>query len=115
MNGSILQKELISINKAGETHTLAELVGKEWLLLDSLWSLKFQTCCGDDGYLLELVGSSRIVKFFPGQKLDYEHKHCAKRRKQDDFMTAIEFSSEHPYGKALALLDLKSGVINVKS
>ncbi|XP_015065966.1 glycine-rich domain-containing protein 1 [Solanum pennellii] len=114
MNGSILQKELISINKAGETHTLAELVGKEWLLLDSLWSLKFQTCSGDDGYLLELVDSSRIVKFFPGQKLDYEHKHCAKRRNQDDFMTAIEFSSEHPYGKALALLDLKSGVINVK-
>lgn len=65
MNGSILQKELISINKAGETHTLAELVGKEWLLLDSLWSLKFQTCCGDDGYLLELVGSSRIVSVHP--------------------------------------------------
>lgn len=114
LNGSISQKELIGINKAGETHTLAELVGKEWLLLDSHWSLKFQACSGDDGYLLELVAASRIVKFFPGQKLEYEHTHCAKRRNQNNFMTAIEFSSEHPYGRALALLDLKSGVINVK-
>ncbi|MCD9645479.1 hypothetical protein HAX54_034440 [Datura stramonium] len=111
---SPLQKELIGINKDGETHTLAKLVGKEWLLLDSRWSLQFQTCSGDDGYLLELIGGSRTVKFFPCQKLDYEHKHCAKRRNQDDFMTAIEFSSEHPYGRALALLDLKCGVINVK-
>ncbi|CAN4083108.1 unnamed protein product [Withania somnifera] len=61
MSGSILQKKLIGINKAGETHTLAELVGKEWLLLDSHWSLQFQTCSGDDSYLLELVGGSRIV------------------------------------------------------
>jgi len=61
----MLQKELIGINKAGETHTLAELVGKEWLLLDSHWSLKFQTCSGDDGYLLELVGGSRIVSVHP--------------------------------------------------
>ncbi|XP_059293434.1 glycine-rich domain-containing protein 2-like [Lycium ferocissimum] len=114
MSDSTLQKELIGINKAGETHTLAKLVGKAWLLMDSHWSLQFQTCSGDDGYLLELVGGSRIIKFFPGQKLDYEHKHCAKGRNQDDFMTAIEFSSEHPYGRALALLDLKCGVINVK-
>lgn len=114
VSGSILQKKVIGIDKAGETHTLAELVGKEWLILDSHWSLQFQTCCGDDGYLLELVGGSRIVKFFPGQKLDYEHKHCAKRRNQDDFMTAVEFSSEHPYGRALALLDLKCGDIDVK-
>ncbi|KAJ8567403.1 hypothetical protein K7X08_019611 [Anisodus acutangulus] len=90
MSDSTLQKELIGINKAGETHTLAELVGKEWLLLDSRWSLQFQTCSGNDGYLLALVGGSR-------NKLDYERKHCAKRINQDDFMTAIEFSSEHPY------------------
>lgn len=65
MSGSILQKELVGINKAGETHTLAELVGKEWLLLDSRWSLQFQTCRDDDGYLLELVGDSRIVSVHP--------------------------------------------------
>ncbi|KAK4367906.1 hypothetical protein RND71_011698 [Anisodus tanguticus] len=61
MGDSTLQKELIGINKAGETHTLAELVGKEWLLLDSRWSLQFQTCSGDDGYLLALVGGSRNI------------------------------------------------------
>ncbi|CAN4079865.1 unnamed protein product [Withania somnifera] len=74
---SILQKELIGINKADETYTLAKLEGKEWLL-DSHWSLHFQTCSDYDGYLLELVGVSSIVKFFPGQKLDYEHKHFVK-------------------------------------
>ena len=28
-------------------------------------------------------------------------------------MTAVEFSAEHPYGKAVALLDLKSGCLKV--
>lgn len=53
------------------------------------------------------------MKFFPGQKLDYEHKPCTKQRSPDDFLTAIEFSAQDPYGKALALIDLKFGVIHV--
>jgi hypothetical protein len=28
-------------------------------------------------------------------------------------MTAVEFSAEYPYGKAVALLDLKSGFVKV--
>lgn len=65
MSNSTLQKEVIGISKSGETHSLAELVGKEWLLLDSHWSLQLQTCSGDEGYLLELVGGSRIVSVHP--------------------------------------------------
>lgn len=53
------------------------------------------------------------MKFFPGQRLDYEHNHCTNQRSQDDFMTAVEFSALEPYGKAVALVDLKFGVINV--
>ncbi|KAJ8544844.1 hypothetical protein K7X08_017427 [Anisodus acutangulus] len=112
-NDSTLHKEVIGISKSGEVHSLAELVGKEWLLLDAQWSLQLQTSSSDDGHLFELTGH-RNVKFFPGQRLDYEHKHCMKQRSQDDFMTAVEFSAQDPYGKALALVDLKFGVINVK-
>lgn len=53
------------------------------------------------------------MKFFPGRRIDYEPKHCEKQRNDQDFLTAIEFSAEHPYGKAVALFDLKSGTIKV--
>ncbi|KAG5621273.1 hypothetical protein H5410_006491 [Solanum commersonii] len=110
---STLHKEVVGVSKSSEVHSLAELVGKEWLLLDAQWSLQLQTSSSDDGHLFELAGQ-RNVKFFPGQRLDYEHKHCTKQRSQDDFMTAVEFSAQDPYGKAVALVDLKFGVINVK-
>jgi hypothetical protein len=55
------------------------------------------------------------VKFFPGRKLEYEAKHCEKHRSEQNFLTAVEFSMEDPYGKAVALLDLKSGFFKVKS
>jgi len=47
------------------------------------------------------------LKFFPGRKLEYELGHHGKRRNEMDFLTAIEFSVEEPYGKAMALLDLR--------
>ena len=53
------------------------------------------------------------MKVFLGRKLDYEPKHSEKQRNEGDFMTAVEFSAEHPYGKAVALLDLKSGCLKV--
>lgn len=57
------------------------------------------------------------VKFFPGRKLDYELKDCEKHTTEDkteqDFMTLVEFSAKDPYGKAVALLHLKSGCIKV--
>ncbi|MCD9558676.1 hypothetical protein HAX54_016208 [Datura stramonium] len=85
-NDSTLQKEVIGISKSREQPMTVTF---------------------------ELAGH-RNVKFFSGQRLDYEHKHCTKQRSQDDFMTAVEFSAQDPYGKALALVDLKFGVINVK-
>ena len=53
------------------------------------------------------------VKLFPGRKLEYEPKHCEKQRNDRDFLTAVEFSVEDPYGKALALFDFKSGTVKV--
>ena len=50
---------------------------------------------------------------FPGKKLDYECSYCEKPKNEQDFMTAVEFSAENPYGKAVALLNLKSGFLKV--
>ena len=50
---------------------------------------------------------------FPGKKLDYECNYCEKPKNEQDFMTAVEFSAENPYGKAVALLNLKSGFLKV--
>lgn len=59
------------------------------------------------------LSSLEQIKIFRGRKLDYEPKHCEKQRTEEDFMTAAEFSAADPYGKAIALLDLKSGVVKV--
>ncbi|KAK4585024.1 hypothetical protein RGQ29_022620 [Quercus rubra] len=109
----IPRKEVIGITTSGETLTLAEAAGTGWSLMDSQWSLYLQKKSSLDGHLFELIGS-RMVKFFPGRKLEYEPKHCEKHRSEQDFMTAVEFSKEDPYGKAVALLDLKSGFLRVK-
>lgn len=55
------------------------------------------------------------MKLFPGRRIDYEPKHWEKKRNDQDFLTAIEFSAKDPYGKAVALFDLKSGTIKVDS
>ncbi|KAH0929645.1 hypothetical protein HID58_015372 [Brassica napus] len=105
------QRQVIGEMGSGETRVLAEYTGTFWSLLDSKWSLK-QT--NVDNQLFELLGT-RVVKIFSGRKLDYEPKHCAKRRSDEDFMTLVEFSKQHPYGKAVALLDLKFGSIEASA
>ncbi|KAG7968170.1 hypothetical protein I3843_08G139400 [Carya illinoinensis] len=109
----ILSREVIGIMASGERRTLADFVGTGWFLMDSHWSLHFRKNSCHDGHLFELSGN-RMVKFFPGRKLGYEPNHCVKHRSEKDFMTAVDFSMEDPYGKEVALLDLKSGIFNVK-
>lgn len=53
------------------------------------------------------------VVFVPGKKLDFETKHNCKKDEQDNFITAVEFSTKNPYGIALALIDIKAGVLQV--
>jgi len=106
------RRQVIGVKECGETYVLAEYDGTFWSLLDSKWSLK-QTCNpATDGPLFELSGT-RMVKVYSGRKLEYEPKHCSKLRSEQDFMTAVEFSKQHPYGKAVGLLDLKFGSIEV--
>ncbi|CAH8325919.1 unnamed protein product [Eruca vesicaria subsp. sativa] len=100
-------RQVTGVKESGETLVLAEHDGCVWSLLDSKWSLIKQTSC-PDGPVFEIFGV-RMVKVYCGRKLEYETKHCTKLRSEQDFMTAVEFSKQHPYGKAVGLLDLKFG------
>ncbi|KAF4353413.1 hypothetical protein F8388_005015 [Cannabis sativa] len=121
---SYARKEVIGMMKSGEIHTLAEFIGTGWSMMNCQWSLFPCKKSSGDCYIFELVGDKMInadkstfmfqVKFYPGRKLDYEPKHCEKHGNEKDFITAVEFSAEDPYGKAVALLDLKSGLVKVK-
>ncbi|KAB5524480.1 hypothetical protein DKX38_022229 [Salix brachista] len=110
---SIPKQQVTGVMKTGETCILADFVGTRWCLMDSQWYLELKMKSNEDGSLFELTGC-RTVKLFQGKKLDFEPKCCEKKRSERDFMTAVEFSAENPYGKAVALLDLKSGSVKVK-
>lgn len=57
------------------------------------------------------------VRLFPGGRLDYESRRCAKHKAEykhePNLITAVKFSTEEPYGTTVALLDMKSGTIKV--
>ncbi|KAK4410110.1 Glycine-rich domain-containing protein 2 [Sesamum angolense] len=111
--GENVRKEVVGITESGEKCTLAELTESKWSLVNSPWSLQFPITNNDDGHLLELTGPL-TVRLFVGGRLDYELKHCEKHKGfENHLITAIEFSDEYPYGRAVALLDFKSGTVKV--
>ncbi|CAH9086841.1 unnamed protein product [Cuscuta epithymum] len=114
MSDSMLMHEVIAVTKSGETQTLAKLQGREWSLIDSEWSICFHKNRDDDGRILKLTDGLRIITYFAGRKLDYQPRHHENQRSENEFMTAVEFSAENPYGKTVAMVDLKFGIINVK-
>ncbi|XP_074308935.1 glycine-rich domain-containing protein 1-like [Silene latifolia] len=105
-----LVKEVYCITDAGETRKLAELVGNHWCVKGSNGSFKLQNSSGNDDSLFELVGY-KMVKMFPGRRLDFETVPTEKQALGQGFMTLVEFSMEDPYGKAVALIDFKSQTI----
>lgn len=60
-----------------------------------------------------LILYSGQVRLFPGRKLDFEPKHCKNWKNESDFVTLVSFSVEYPYGKALAMLNLKNNFLMV--
>ncbi|KAL0431416.1 UNVERIFIED_CONTAM: Glycine-rich domain-containing protein 2 [Sesamum radiatum] len=111
--GESMRKEVVGITESAEKCTLAEFAESKWSLVNSPWSLRFPITNNDDGHLLELIGP-QTVRLFVGGRLDYELKHCEKHKAfENHLITAIEFSHEYPYGRAVALLDFKSGTVKV--
>ncbi|KAA8538218.1 hypothetical protein F0562_027959 [Nyssa sinensis] len=106
------KKEVIGMTESGETLVLAEFVGEGWSLMASQCFFQLQKKVSEEDHIFELTGA-RKVAIFHGRKLGYEIKNCERHKNEQDFMTVIEFSTENPYGKAIALLNLKSGFLKV--
>ncbi|XP_038716053.1 glycine-rich domain-containing protein 2-like [Tripterygium wilfordii] len=111
-NNSFRKQEVIGITKNRETHVLAESAGTGWSLMDSKWKLQLDKKYSKDDNIIELIGSRKVV-VIPGRKLEYETKKNEKHSGEHDFMTAVEISADYPYGKAAALLNLKSEILKV--
>ncbi|KAK7252467.1 hypothetical protein RIF29_36422 [Crotalaria pallida] len=106
-------KEVVGLMKSGETCTLAVSMENGWSIMDDLWLFHLPNNSRNDGHLFELTGP-KMVKIFSGRKLDYEPRHHGQHGNEMNFLTAVEFSKEDPYGKALALLDLKARLVKAK-
>ncbi|KAK9678359.1 hypothetical protein RND81_11G206500 [Saponaria officinalis] len=104
-----LLKEVYYITDSGEKHKVAEALGNKWVIKGIHGSLTLQNKSGNNDHLFELVGD-KMVKLFSGRTLDFEPKHCGSRSEKE-FITAVEFSADYPYGRATALYDLKLGTI----
>ncbi|GLT60559.1 hypothetical protein SLA2020_333210 [Shorea laevis] len=106
------KKEVIGVPTSGKKLVLAESSGPGWFLMNSNWLFQVHKKFSEDGYAFELQGSRKVI-VFPGRKLEYEINNKKKQKGKQHFMTAVEFSPENPYGKAVALLNLKSGFIKI--
>ncbi|KAF5947176.1 hypothetical protein HYC85_013133 [Camellia sinensis] len=111
ING-IPKKEVIGMTGSGETRVLAEFIGQGWSLMNSHWFFQLRKTVSKEDPILDLTGS-RKVTIFQGRKLGYEFENAERKKNEQDFITIVEFSIEHPYGKAVALLNLKSGFLKV--
>ncbi|CAJ2647285.1 unnamed protein product [Trifolium pratense] len=108
-----LAKEVVGLMESGETRTLAEYMENGWSFMNNLWLLHLPIKSKNDGHIFELTGT-KTIKIFSGRKGEYERRYHVKQGNEIDFLTAVEFSKEDPYGKAVALLDLKSKLVSAK-
>ncbi|KAK9749676.1 hypothetical protein RND81_02G142900 [Saponaria officinalis] len=107
---SNLVKEVYCITDSGEEHKLADFTENHWFVKGSNGSFKLRTVPKNDDILFELVGP-KMVKLFYGRRLDFETIPLENQKVKKSFVTAVEFSSEYPYGKAVALIDFTSDTI----
>ncbi|CAK8540392.1 unnamed protein product [Lathyrus sativus] len=108
-----LGKEVVGLLESGETRPLAEYMENGWSFMGNRWLLHLPSKSKNDGHIFELTGT-KTMKFYPGRKGEYELRYHVKEENEMDFLTAVEFSIEDPYGKAVALLDLKSKLVLAK-
>ncbi|KAL9245912.1 hypothetical protein vseg_019509 [Gypsophila vaccaria] len=105
-----LLKEVYYITDSGEKYKVAEFLENNWVIKGMHGSFTIQKNSGNDDHLFELVGN-KMVKLFSGRRLDFEPRHCGSQRSELEFITAVEFSTDYPYGRAVALYDLKLGTV----
>lgn len=93
------------------SYLLAEYADNTWFFKDSDLSLRIEQKASQEGHIVELKSSGQL-KLIPGRKLDYQPGNVEPDN-ADEFMTVVEFTAENPYGKAIALLDMKSALVKV--
>ncbi|KAL6179274.1 hypothetical protein ACLB2K_050790 [Fragaria x ananassa] len=77
------------------------------------WFFRLPNKLDEEDHIFEIVGNRKVI-ILPGRKLEYETRSRSKQETEHNFMTAIEISPEYPYGKAVALLNVKSGFLEIK-
>ncbi|KAK7301075.1 hypothetical protein RJT34_11934 [Clitoria ternatea] len=107
-----INKEVIGRTASGETHLLAALKGAVWSMMNSDWSLQIKKTSAEDKHVFELTGTRKVI-IFPGRILEFGNRYYGNEE-GNCFMTAVEFSEKHPYGKAVALMDLSYGFVEIK-
>ncbi|KAK1291176.1 hypothetical protein QJS10_CPB17g02446 [Acorus calamus] len=113
MHKCLSKRKVIGVTRwSEEAHVLAVPTEDGWSLMDSNWALKRLKKTSQDEHIFELRGP-RSMKLFHGRKLEFEPKTCMKQNTERDFMTVVEFSAEYPYGKAVALFNIKHGTLKV--
>ncbi|XP_004299821.1 PREDICTED: uncharacterized protein LOC101299090 isoform X1 [Fragaria vesca subsp. vesca] len=107
------KKEVIGTTPQGESHMLAEFVGTGWSLMNGDWFFRLPNKLDEEDHIFEIVGNRKVI-ILPGRKLEYETRSRSKQETEQNFLTAIEISPEYPYGKAVALVNVKSGFLEIK-
>lgn len=117
------------ITKSAETLVLAEFYGKGWSSMNS-GCFNFKENRMKMTALLHPAQSAGVFSYFINKSksyfllrwlfllvetLEYEVEHWEKRQSEQNFMTAVEFSVENPCGRAVILLNLKSGSVKVRN
>lgn len=115
INISPENKIIGKVEGSDETFLLAELIEDKWSLVDNKMVLSLDADkTNEDSHIFELSAGDLVIKIFPGRRLEYEPLSDRQKERDDrDFVTVVTFSEDHPYGKDIALIDLKIGHIKV--
>jgi len=109
-NAMACKRELVGVLKSRKQQLqLAEFRENKWTLKNSNLLISRST----DGSMLNLKGDNQLIKLYQGRKLEYERKCCKCHSEDASAVTAVRFCAEHPYGKAVALLDTESQLVMV--
>ncbi|KAH9612272.1 hypothetical protein KSS87_019100 [Heliosperma pusillum] len=110
---SNLSTQMFCITDSGEKHAVVEFQENNWTVKGMHGSFKFQKSTGNDGSLFVLLGYNKIVKLFPGRRLQPGLKQSNDEKEYQDLTTMVEFSNDYPYGRAVGLINSKSRTIKV--
>ncbi|XP_074302590.1 glycine-rich domain-containing protein 2-like [Silene latifolia] len=102
-----LSIEVYYITASGKKHALVEYYENEWTVKGTHDSFKLQKRSENNDSLFEFAGYNKIVKLFPGRRLQPGPKQSSDEKSEQDFTTMVEFSTDYPYGRAVGLINSK--------